>query len=86
MAEKRKTRAEDPETAVRVVVSALRRSKIPYMLIGALALPVWGRPRATLDVDFMIPSEDVPKKLIDRLAKFGFDLDVEWEQRNPSLM
>jgi len=31
------------------------------MLIGALALPVWGRPRATLDMDFMILSGEIPE-------------------------
>jgi hypothetical protein len=50
-----------------------------------LALPVWGRPRATLDVDFMILATEVPEKLINRLARLGFDLDVEWERRNPLL-
>ncbi len=47
----RKARARDLEVAVRSIVLGLRQSKIRCMLIGALALPVWGRPRATLDVD-----------------------------------
>jgi hypothetical protein len=55
------------------------------MLIGALALPVWGRPRATLDVDFMILASEVPEKLINRLVRLGFDLDTEWERLNPFL-
>jgi hypothetical protein len=51
---KRRNRAEDLEAALRDIVLAVRQVRIPYMLIGALALPVWGRPRATLDIDFMI--------------------------------
>ena len=34
-------------------VQAFRRERAPYMLIGAWALGLWGRPRATLDLDFM---------------------------------
>ena len=85
MAEKRKTRAADLEAAVRDVVAAIRHAKIPYMLIGALALPVWGRPRATLDMDFMLMDMEIPRKLIDRLGRLGFSLDAEWERRNPFL-
>ncbi len=70
---------------MRAVVAALRRTKIPYMLIGALALPLWGRPRATLDVDFMILAEKIPERLIHQLADSGFDLDAAWEERNPFL-
>jgi len=85
MAEKRKTRAADLEAAVRDVVMAIRHAKIPYMLIGALALPVWGKPRATLDMDFMLLTPEIPRKLIDGLARIGFHLDTEWERRNPFL-
>lgn len=86
MAEKRKrTRAEDLEAAVRNIVLAIRQTKTPYMLIGALALPVWGHPRATLDIDVMILASEIPRKLISRLASMGFHLDTEWETMNPFL-
>ena len=55
------------------------------MVIGALALSAWGRPRATLDIDFMILADDVPEKLIASLAALGFDRDLAWEQYNPFL-
>ena len=35
------------------IVDALREIRVPYMVIGAFALPAWGRPRATLDLDFI---------------------------------
>src|SRR5258705_6378287 len=82
---KRRSRAEDIEAALRGVVLALRQARIPYMLIGALALPVWGRPRATLDIDFMILAAEIPEKLILGLSALGFDRDVEWETLNPFL-
>ena len=85
MTQKKGTRAEGLEVAVRDIVLAIRQTRIPYMLIGALALPVWGRPRATLDADFMILAPEVPKRLTARLAKLGFDLDVEWQRLNPFL-
>jgi hypothetical protein len=86
MAQKnRRTRVEDLETTLRKIVLALRQEQIPYMLIGALALPVWGRPRATLDIDFMILAPEVPQKLIPRLSALGFDLDLEWQRLNPFL-
>ncbi len=82
---KRRNRAEDLETALRGIIRALRDARIPYMLIGALALPVWGRPRATLDIDFMILAAEVPERLILRLAALGFHRDLEWERLNPFL-
>jgi hypothetical protein len=84
MARKRK-KSRDLEGVVIDVVAAIRESKIPYMLIGALALPVWGRPRATLDIDFMILAAVIPDRLMNRLTSLGFHLDVEWEQLNPFL-
>src|SRR5437016_6267472 len=82
---KRRNRAEDLEAALRDIVLAFRLVRIPYMLIGALALPVWGRPRATLDIDFMILAEEIPEKLVLRLTSLGFQRDTEWELANPFL-
>jgi hypothetical protein len=36
------------------VSSLLERLSVPHMLIGGLAVALWGEPRATLDVDFTI--------------------------------
>ncbi len=86
MAEKkRRTRVEDLEFAIRDIVLALRQGRIPYMLIGALALPVWGRPRATLDIDFMILATEIPETLSQRLSVLGFEPDLEWAKLNPFL-
>lgn len=85
MAEKPKTSAVDLERAVRGVVLAMRKARIPYMLIGALALSAWGRPRATLDIDFMILAGDIPDKLVAALEAIGFNRDLSWERYNPFL-
>ena len=85
MAEKSKTTAEDIERVLRNIVQALRKARVPYMLVGALALSAWGRPRATMDIDFMLLADDVPQKLIAALAALGFDRDIAWERYNPFL-
>ena len=36
------------------IVGVFGEIRLPYMVIGAFALAAWGRPRATLDLDFMI--------------------------------
>ncbi len=35
-------------------VNSFQTERVPYVLIGAWALAVWGRPRATLDLDFLL--------------------------------
>ena len=42
------------EAAVVEVASVLESLPLPYMLIGGLAVSLWGEPRATLDVDVTI--------------------------------
>ena len=74
---KERTRARDLEAALLDIVLAFRGMRIPYMLIGALALPVWGRPRATLDIDFMILPAEIPEKLTERLSALGFNRDLQ---------
>jgi hypothetical protein len=55
------------------------------MLIGAFALSAWGRPRATLDLDFMIQTPEVPDTLIRKLSSLGFRFDKEWDRYNPMI-
>ena len=82
---KRRTRVDNLEATLLGIVLALRQVRLPYMLIGALALPVWGRPRATLDIDFMILAAEFPERLILRLSALGFERDLEWDRLNPFL-
>ena len=61
------------EAALLEVVAILEEWKIPYMLIGGLAVAQWGEPRATLDVDITLwveadQFETMVAKLASRLA------------------
>jgi len=46
-------------------ISFLEKEKIPYLLIGGLAVGVWGEPRMTQDIDLIlfIPKNSIPKFL-----------------------
>jgi hypothetical protein len=64
----------------------LRREQIPYALIGAWALAVWGRPRATLDVDFLVLiKEEELEHLRAQMTRAGLKLDEMWLEWNPML-
>ena len=42
------------ERALVEITTILDELRIPYMLIGGLAVSLWGEPRATLDVDLSL--------------------------------
>ena len=67
------------------IVDALRELRLSYMVIGAFALPAWGRPRATLDLDFIIQTPEVPEPLVRKLSDLGFNFDKEWDRYNPMI-
>ena len=58
------------------IVDLLGENKIDYALCGGLALAVYARPRATLDIDIMVESEllDKIKQIVRNL---GFDIPAE---------
>jgi len=68
------------------VARCFRRARVSYALIGAWALAVWGRPRTTLDLDFLVL---VDEKGLDRLGalmtRAGMELDETWLEWNPML-
>ncbi len=56
------------------------------MLIGAWALAIWGRPRATLDLDFMVMVNAAELgRLGARMTRLGFTTDEDWLEWNPML-
>jgi hypothetical protein len=68
------------------IVACFRRERVPYALIGAWALSVWGTSRATNDVDFLVlVDEEELGRLSDRLTRAGFELDETWLKWNPML-
>jgi hypothetical protein len=57
-------------------VACFRKERVPYVLIGAWALSVWGMSRATNDVDFLVLVDDEElSRLGDRLIDGWFELD-----------
>src|SRR5689334_9173744 len=53
-------RMRDLEEAVGEIASFLDEMKAPNMIVGAMAVSLWGEPRATLDIDvslFVEPAE-----------------------------
>ncbi len=59
---------------------ALAAQDIPFVLIGGIPSAVYGRPRATQDLDLFVRPEDKDRAL-EALAEDGFDTDKkepEW--------
>lgn len=46
--------ADSPTSALQQILPVLNRSSVPYVIIGAVASGILGRPRATLDVDILV--------------------------------
>jgi hypothetical protein len=59
---------------LRSILEALDRAGIDYALVGALAVAVWGAPRATKDIDLLVRQEDVPRAIVAARA-LGFTLE-----------
>lgn len=56
----------------RDILSAFGDEKVEYLLVGAYALAVHGRPRATGDIDLWIRrSEENARKVLRALTTFG---------------
>jgi hypothetical protein len=62
---------------LRSLIIHLNRREIPYALCGGLSLAVYGIPRATLDIDLLIPEESLAS--IRRLvSELGFQIEAGW--------
>lgn len=59
------------ETVLFEVINILEKSKIPYALMGGLAVKSLGRPRVTHDIDFFVRPEDA-HQVLDVLESYGF--------------
>jgi hypothetical protein len=55
------------------VVETFIKNNVPYALCGGLALAVHGHPRATKDLDFLVPPEHI-EAAIGALHQAGFTL------------
>jgi hypothetical protein len=71
---------------LRRAVGCFRQARVPYALIGAWALAVWGRVRATQDLDFLVVVAPARfPALALRLESAGMTRDSVWETHNPLL-
>jgi len=57
----------------RALLSELGRKDAPYALVGAVALAIHGAPRATTDIDLLVPAEAL-ELVIDVAHGLGFDV------------
>jgi hypothetical protein len=68
------------------IADHLETRGVAYMLVGAVAVGVWGRPRATADIDVTVL---VDEPGLDALARstgpLGFAMDEQWLEWNPLL-
>lgn len=56
------------------------------MLVGAVAVGVWGRPRATADIDVTVLVDEAGLDALARAAgPLGFATDEQWLEWNPLL-
>ena len=58
---------------LKAVVAALETARVPFALCGGLALAVYGRPRATVDIDLLVPGDSVDAAFL-ALSPLGFDI------------
>lgn len=61
----------DLYTELREVTRVLTEAGVPYALCGGLALMLYQRPRATVDIDLIVPSE-ATQDAAAALAPLGF--------------
>jgi hypothetical protein len=57
------------------ILDALEAGGVDHALIGALAVAVWGAPRATKDIDFLVRREDLPLAMA-AVRTQGFTLEA----------
>jgi hypothetical protein len=50
-----------------------------YVLVGAMAMQLWGTTRATRDIDILIePTIENARRVLSALSRIGFGLADEW--------
>jgi predicted nucleotidyltransferase len=66
-------------TALGDVADVLEREAIPYVVIGGIASALYGRPRASDDLDILVSQPDA-ERVLDALADVGFETERTNEQ------
>jgi len=63
------------------LVDLLEDGGVPYLIMGGVAVPIWGVPRATYDIDLTLSVDD--EGLLDffrRARSAGFEVDPPFEE------
>jgi hypothetical protein len=60
---------------LRSVLEALDQAGVDYALVGGLAVAVWGAPRATKDIDLLVPTDAVAQAMA-AVRACGFTLEA----------
>lgn len=68
------------EDALARLVALFQKQRVPYALIGGLAVAAWGAPRATEDIDVLADASPSPE-LDAALPAAGFE--AEWRRGAP---
>jgi len=81
------SQTDDPLGQVlRDTIQILRKTRINYCLIGAVAIGAWGQPRTTQDVDVLLVLENTLRdRTIQNFQGQGFEVDHEWAKHNPMI-
>ncbi len=75
---------EEFSRALFSVVDLLESLGAPHLIFGAVAVGIWGRIRATLDVDFLVQTdEDGLSRLGAAAESAGLAVDQQWLDWNP---
>jgi hypothetical protein len=75
---------EEFSRALFKVTDLIESADAPYIIFGAVAVGIWGRVRATLDVDVMIRTDDAGLSRVETAAEAaGLSVDHQWLEWNP---
>ncbi len=67
-------------------VALLETRAVAYMIVGAVAVGAWGRPRATADIDVTVLLDETGLQELARAAEpLGLEVDRQWLEWNPLL-
>jgi len=60
----------DFKTVTSNLLTAFERERVSYALIGGFAVSLWGYQRATVDIDFLVNSNDMSKvrQIVERMG------------------
>ena len=63
----------DFRAVTETLLSRFGEGNVAYALIGGYAVGIWGVPRGTVDMDFLVPKEDMAK-VRDIMSVLGYQI------------